>query len=263
MTGTKLKKKFNTKGVILAGGSGSRLFPITKVISKQLLPVYNKPMIFLSLGLLLSIGIKDILIIVTPRDINLFKALLGNGSHFNCNISYKIQKKPKGIAESIKLSKSFFNSEKIILLLGDNFIFGNNLDKIIIEAINSKKGSSIFTYTVNSPEQYGVLNIKNNKIINIIEKPKKPTSNKAIPGIYIYDKKSIKYVKDLVPSKRGELEITDLNNLYLKNKDMEIFELNEGIVWMDMGTHDSYLEACQFIAATEKRQGYKIYDFYK
>ena len=257
-----MKISNNTKGVILAGGAGTRLSPITNVISKQLLPVYNKPMIFLSLGLLLSIGIKEILIIVTPRDLKLFKSLLGSGKKFNCKLYYKTQTKPRGIAESIKLSKHFFTSKKIILLLGDNFIFGNNLENIIRNAINSEKGSSIFTYSVNNPEHYGVLNIRNEKIINIIEKPKKPTSNKAIPGIYIYDNKSIQYVKKLKPSNRGELEITDLNNQYLKNKDMEIFHLDKGIVWMDMGTFDSYLEACQFIAATEKRQGYKIYDIY-
>ena len=258
-----MKIKKSIKGVILAGGNGSRLFPITKVLSKQLLPVYNKPMIFLSLGLMLSVGIKDILIIVTPRDIKLFKALLGNGKKFNCNIKYKIQLKPSGIAEAIKLSKSFFTTNKILLLLGDNFIFGNNLEHIIIKAINSNKGSSIFSYAVSNPEHYGVLNYKNKKLINIIEKPKKPSSNRAVPGIYIYDQKSIDYVRKMKPSKRGELEITDLNNMYLKKQDIEIFNLDKGIVWMDMGTFDSYLEACQFISATEKRQGYKIYDFYK
>ena len=251
------------KGVILAGGSGTRLFPITKIISKQLLPVYNKPMIYLPLGLLISLGIKDILIIVTPRDLPLFKKLLGNGSNLNCKIQYKIQTKPRGIAEAIKLSKSFFTSNKILLLLGDNFFFGNNLDKIIIEAINSPKGASIFTYKVNNPQRYGVLSIRKNKIVKIVEKPKKPTSNRAIPGIYIFDKKSISYVNNQKPSKRGELEITDLNNRYLKNNDLEIFDFNDGIVWMDMGTFDSYLEASQFIAATEKRQGFEIYSLNK
>ena len=253
----------NIKGVILAGGSGTRLFPITKIISKQLLPVYNKPMIYLPLGLLISLGIKDILIIVTSRDLQLFKKLLGNGSNFNCNIQYKIQNKPNGIAEAIKLSKSFFTSNKILLLLGDNFFFGNNLDKIILKAINSSKGASIFTYKVNNPQRYGVLSFKKNKVEKIIEKPKKPTSNKAIPGIYIYDIKSISYVNKQKPSARGELEITDLNNKYLKNNDLDIFDFEDGIVWMDMGTFDSYLEASQFIAATEKRQGFEIYSLNK
>ena len=253
------KKKI--KGVILAGGSGTRLHPITKAFSKQLLPVYNKPMIYLPLGLLHSLGIKDILLITTPRDKELFKNLLGNGKDFKCNISYVVQHKPKGIAEAIKLSKKFFTSEKIILLLGDNFFYGNNIKEIITKGINSNKGSTLFTYEVNEPQRYGVLNIKNNKIINIIEKPKKPTSKKAIPGIYIYDKKSLKYVHKLKPSKRGELEITDLNNMYLKNEDTEIVDFKNGIIWMDMGTFDSYLEACQFIAATEKRQGFQIFNF--
>ena len=251
----------NIKGVILAGGSGTRLNPITKIFSKQLLPVYNKPMIYLPLGLLTSLGIRDILIIVTPRDLPLFKKLLGNGRDFNCKISYKVQKQPKGIAEAIKLSKFFFTSKKIILLLGDNFIFGNHLDKIIIKAINSKKGASIFTYRVKNPERYGVLSIRNNKVVKIIEKPKNPNTNKAIPGIYIYDKKAISYVSKQKPSKRNELEITDLNNKYLKNNDLDIFDFEDGIIWMDMGTFDSYLEASQFIAATEKRQGFQIYNF--
>jgi glucose-1-phosphate thymidylyltransferase len=255
--------KKNIKGVILAGGTGSRLFPITKVFSKQLLPVYNKPMILLSLGLMVSIGIKEILIIVTKRDLILFKRLLGNGKEYNCKITYKVQLKPAGIAQAITLAKSHFTSNKILLMLGDNFLFGSNLKNVILDAISSAKGASIFTYKVKSPERYGVLNIKNNKIINIVEKPKRPTSNKAIPGIYIYDQKSINYVKNLKPSNRGELEITDLNNLYLKKNDLEIFHLGDGIIWMDMGTFDSYLEASQFIAATEKRQGFEIYDFIK
>jgi len=250
------------RAIILAGGLGTRLFPITKCISKQLLPVYNKPMILLSIGLLISVGIKEILIIVRKEDKKLFKLLLGNGEKINCKIIYKIQNKPKGIAEAILIGKNFFKTKKILLMLGDNFFYGHGLREIIINAMNSKKGSSIFTYKVQNPKDYGVLNKKNNKYINIIEKPNKPNTNLAIPGIYIYDNKVLNFVNKLKPSPRGELEITDINNIYFKNNDVEIFHLKEGITWMDMGSFDSYLDACMFIAATEKRQGYPIYNFF-
>jgi len=251
------------KGIILAGGSGTRLFPITKSVSKQLLPVYNKPMILLSIGFMISLGIKDILIIVRPKDRVLFKRLLGNGVKFKCKITFKNQNKPKGIAEALKIGKSFFNTKKILLLLGDNFFYGHGLKDIVFNALNSKKGASIFTYQVMNPKLYGVLNKKNNKYTNIVEKPKKPNTNLAIPGIYIYDQKVKKYINSLKPSKRGELEITDLNNIYFSHKDIEIFHLKEGITWMDMGDFDSYLDGCMFISATEKRQGFPIYNYFK
>jgi len=250
------------KGIILAGGSGTRLFPITKSVSKQLLPVYNKPMILLSIGLMLTVGIKEILIIVRPNDKVLFKKLLGNGNKIDCKISYKIQKYPKGIAEALIIGTNFFKSNKIMLMLGDNFFYGHGLKNIILAAINSKKGSSIFSYHVNNPKAYGVLKIKKNKYVKIDEKPKKPNTNLAIPGIYIYDRKVLDFVKKLKPSKRGELEITDLNNMYFNKNDIDVFNLGEGITWMDMGSFDSYLDACMFVSATEKRQGFPIYNFF-
>jgi len=250
------------KGIILAGGSGTRLYPITRSVSKQLLPVYNKPMILLSIGLMISIGIKEILIIVRPDDKTLFKRLLGNGSNFNCKITFKTQKSPKGIAEAIKIGKSFFDSKKIMLLLGDNFFYGHGLKNLIIKALESKSGASIFSYQVQNPNLYGVLNEKNGKYISIVEKPTKPTTNLAIPGMYIYDQRVKKFVEQISPSKRGELEITDINNLYFKYKDMEVTNLGEGITWMDMGDFDSYLDACMFVSATEKRQGFPIYNYF-
>ena len=251
------------KGIILAGGSGTRLYPITKSVSKQLLPVYNKPMILLSIGLMLSIGIKEILIIVRPNDKMLFERLLGDGSDFKCKIIFKTQRSPKGIAEAIKIGRMFINSKKIMLLLGDNFFYGHGLKNLINTALESDSGASIFSYQVQNPNLYGVLNKKNNQYINIVEKPKKPSTNLAIPGMYIYDQKVKKYVDQILPSKRGELEITDINNLYFKYKDIEVINLAEGITWMDMGDFDSYLDACMFVAATEKRQGFPIFNYFK
>ena len=252
-----------TKGIILAGGSGTRLFPITKSVSKQLLPVYNKPMILLSIGLMISVGIKEILIIVRPIDKILFKRLLGNGEKFNCKITFKSQQSPKGIAEALIIGKNFFKTKKILLLLGDNFFYGHGLKNIIADAINSSKGAFIFSYHAKNPSMYGVLNKKNNKFTGIVEKPKNPNTNLAIPGIYIYDQKVLDYVNNLKPSKRGELEITDVNNIYFSKKDIQIFNLSEGITWMDMGDFDSYLDGCMFISATEKRQGFPIYNYFK
>jgi len=250
-----------TKGIILAGGTGSRLFPITKVISKQLLPVYNKPMIFLAIGLMINVGIKDIIIIVTRRDLNLFKSLLGDGKKYGVKFFFEIQNKANGIAEAFIITKKYRIKDKTILLLGDNFFYGHGLINLISKGIKSTKGASIFTYFVKNPNVYGVLEKKNGKIKGIIEKPKKPTTNLAITGLYIFDKKVFDYVKKLKPSKRGELEITDINNIYFKNEDIEIINLESGITWMDMGSFDTYLDACMFISATEKRQGYEIYNF--
>ena len=249
------------KGIILAGGKGTRLFPITIATSKQLLPVYNKPMIYLPLYLLIKSGIKNILIIVNKKDLSLFKKLLGNGKKFGVNLSYKIQNNPNGIAESFIISRSFLNTfEKVVLILGDNFFYGAGLFQNIKNAINSNKGASIFTYKVSNPQDYGVLQIKNKKPIKIVEKPKKPSSNLAIPGLYIYGKQVTKYAKQLKPSSRGELEITDLNNLYFLKNDIHIENLDDGITWMDMGSFDSYLDASMFIASLEKRKGYQVYN---
>ena len=249
------------KGIILAGGKGTRLFPITIAVSKQLLPVYNKPMIYLPLYTLINSGVKDILIIVNRKDLPLFKKLLGNGSRFGVKISYKIQSRPNGIAESFILSKSFLKRfKKVVLILGDNFFYGAGLFQSIRRSINSEKGASIFTYQVSNPQDYGVLQIRNNKPIKIVEKPKNPSSNLAIPGLYVYGETVVNYAKSLKPSKRGELEITDLNNLYFKNDDIHIESLEDGITWMDMGSFDSYLDACMFISSLEKRKGYQVYN---
>lgn len=249
------------KGIILAGGKGTRLRPITTAVSKQLLPVYNKPMIYLPLFLLINSGVQEILIIVNPHDLSLFKKLLGDGNRFGVKIKFKIQQKPNGIAESFIIAKNFIKgSKKIFLILGDNFFYGSGLFKSISNALNSSKKASIFTYRVANPCDYGVLEIKNGKIIKIIEKPKNPSSNLAIPGLYIFDHQVANLAHKLKPSKRGELEITDLNNIYLKNNEMHIEHLDEGITWMDMGTFDSYLDASMFISSLEKRKGHEIYN---
>lgn len=249
------------KGIILAGGKGTRLFPITVAVSKQLLPVYNKPMIYLPLYLLIKSGIKDILIIVNKKDLLLFKNLLGDGKKFGVKLTFKIQNKPNGIAESFIISKSFLkNFTKVVLILGDNFFYGGGLYKNIKNAINSEKNASIFTYRVSNPKDYGVLNIKNGSPNKIVEKPKNPNSNFAIPGLYVYGKDVVDNAKKLIPSKRGELEITDLNNIYFERKDIHIEHLDDGITWMDMGSFDSYLDAAMFLSSLEKRKGYEIYN---
>ena len=249
------------KGIILAGGKGTRLYPITKAVSKQLLPVYNKPMIFLPLYLLKKSGVKEILIIVNPHDLNLFKKLLGNGNDYGVNITYKTQKEPNGIAEAFIISKSFLKKfSKVILILGDNFFYGAKLFESIKNAISSKKSASIFTYIVSKPQLYGVLKIKSGVPLKIEEKPMKPSSNLAIPGLYIYNQSVMKNVRLLKPSKRGELEITDLNNIYFYKNDIHIENLDEGITWMDMGSFDSYLDASMFISSLEKRKGYEVYN---
>ena len=232
------------KGIILAGGQGTRLLPITKVVSKQLLPVYDKPMIFYPLLTLVKSGIKEILIITNPSDEHIFSELLGNGSDFDCSITYKTQKKPEGIAQAFLIAEEWLGDSNSILILGDNIFANGNISKNLKHAMSNNQGSTIFAYKVQNPNRYGVLNItSDNKLISVVEKPKNPPSNWAVTGLYVYDKTVVEKTKKLKPSERNELEITDLNNIYINDDKMNIFYLPEDSFWMDAGTKDSLLEA--------------------
>ncbi len=247
------------KGIILAGGSGTRLYPSTKVVSKQLMPVYDKPMIYYPLSTLLLAGIREILIISTPQDSPLFQSLLGNGSDIGVEISYAIQPSPNGLAEAFLIGEKFINEEASCLILGDNIFFGHGFPEMVMSASHIKKGGVVFGYYVNDPERYGVVEFdKDKKVIGIEEKPKNPKSHYAIPGLYFYDNDACRLAKTLKPSERGELEITDLNKEYLKNGLLTIQPLGRGTAWLDTGTHDSLLEASNFIEVIEKRQGLKV-----
>jgi glucose-1-phosphate thymidylyltransferase len=246
------------KGIILAGGSGTRLYPSTNVISKQLLSVYDKPMVYYPLSVLMLADIQDILIISTPQDIGRFEQLLGDGSNFGIKLSYQIQDSPKGLAHAFILAEEFLNGSPACLILGDNIFYGNGLTEILNQA-QTGDGATIFAYQVSDPERYGVAEFDhNNKVLSIEEKPSQPKSNYAVTGIYFYDNKVVEYSKQLKPSKRGELEITDLNNFYLKHKQLNVINLKRGFAWLDTGTHDSMLEAANFIQTVEHRQGIKI-----
>ena len=246
------------KGIILAGGTGSRLFPMTKVISKQLLPVYDKPMIFYPLSTLMLAGINEILIITTPNDLYSFKALLGNGEEIGVRIKYSVQPKPNGIAEAFIIGEEFISNSPVALILGDNIFYGQGISKILKNA-NKKTCSSIFAYRVVDPERYGVVEFsKDMKARGIEEKPEKPKSKFAITGIYFYDNTAVEKAKTIKASNRGELEITDLNRLYLEEGSLNVEVFNRGIAWLDTGTVDSLHEASSFIRTIEHRQGYKI-----
>ncbi len=245
------------KGIILAGGQGTRLHPITISYSKQLLPVYDKPLIYYPLSTLINLKIKEILIIVNPDQLNNFKKLLGNGSQFGLKFSYATQKKANGIAEALIIGKNFIKNNSVALILGDNIFYGQDLYKNV-SVINNNNGSIIFLYKLNNPSQYGVANIKKNKVTSIVEKPKKPKSNYVVTGLYIYDKNVSNLVKKLKPSKRGELEITDLNNLYIKNNNLNYIKLKDSSVWFDAGTPDSLLSASQYIQAIQNRNNILI-----
>ena len=246
------------KGIILAGGTGSRLFPMTKVISKQLLPVYDKPMIFYPLSTLMLAGISEILIITTPDDLNSFKSLLGNGEEIGVRITYSTQPEPNGIAQAFIIAEEFIANSPVALILGDNIFYGQGISKILKNA-NKKTASSIFAYRVVDPERYGVVEFsKDFKARGIEEKPENPKSKFAITGIYFYDNTVVEKAKTIKASERGELEITDLNKLYLKENSLNVEVLNRGIAWLDTGTVDSLQEASQFIRTIEHRQGYKI-----
>jgi len=253
----KIKKQF--KGIILAGGTGSRLYPITKTISKQLLPVYDKPMIYYPLSTLMLAGINEILIITNEEYLSSYQALLGDGSKWGMRIVYKVQKSPNGIAEAFIIGEEFINGHPVALILGDNIFYGHNLSSLLSSAINNKSGATIFAYHVKDPERYGVVEFDDHKnVISIDEKPYKPKSNYALTGLYFYQNNVVNLVKKLTPSPRGELEITDLNKLYLKQNSLKVEILKRGYAWLDTGTHDSLLEASHFISTIEKRQGLKI-----
>jgi glucose-1-phosphate thymidylyltransferase len=246
------------KGIILAGGKGSRLFPITKIISKQLLPIYDKPMIFYPLSLLMLLKIREILIITNPENINLYKKLLGDGKYIGMKISFKIQKSANGIAEAINIGNKFIKDDNFCLILGDNFFYGDSLIKDISTFINNSKPFVILKEVLN-PERYGVAKFdRSGKLVDIIEKPKKYISNFAVTGFYFYDNNAKKLVKKIKKSKRGELEITDLNKIYIKNNDLSFLKLGAGTTWFDAGTYDSYLNASQFVSSIQNRNNEKI-----
>lgn len=248
----------NRKGILLAGGSGTRLHPVTKIISKQILPLYDKPMIYYSMSVLMMAGIKDIIIISTPRDIIFFKNLFGNGQSFGINLSYAIQEKPNGIAQALIIAEEFIGKSPMALMLGDNFFYGNNLEEILVST-SKKKISTIFAYEVNDPTRYGIISCDKNGIPNkISEKPKKPISNFAVTGLYFFENEAVKVAKSLKPSGRGELEITDVNKVFLKKKRLNVEYLSRGFAWLDTGTYESFFEASQLIRTIENRQGIKI-----
>jgi glucose-1-phosphate thymidylyltransferase len=249
------------RGIILSGGSGTRLYPSTIAISKQLIPVYDKPMIYYPLSVLMLAGINEILIITTAKDLDSYKRLLGNGSQIGAKIFYKIQTKPKGLVDAFKIGKKFIGKHDVCLILGDNIFYGDGLTSYLHSSINivkKKKNAVIFTYPVSNPSSYGILESKNNKITSIIEKPKKTQSKKAIVGIYFYPNALLKYVNSIKPSNRGELEISDLNNIILKKKQLEVQQMGRGFSWHDAGSPDNLHEVSQLIQIIEKRIGYKI-----
>jgi len=246
------------KGIILAGGTGSRLSPLTKIINKQLLPLYDKPLIFYPLSILMLAGIRDILIITNPNEDLNFKKILKNGSGFGIKIQYLTQQKPNGLPEAFIIGEKFIKKQTVALILGDNFFYGQGFTKRLEKHIKKKIGSTIFTYQVNNPQDYGVVEIKNNKILNIKEKPKKSKSNLAITGLYFFDKNVVKFSKKLKPSKRKELEIVDLLKKYLKIKKLKAEFMGRGSAWLDTGNVESLFETSQFISNIEKRQGLKI-----
>ncbi len=247
------------KGIILAGGSGTRLYPVTQSISKQLLPVYDKPMIYYPLSTLMLSGIQDILIISTPVDTPRVELLLGDGSHWGLNISYKAQPSPDGLAQAFVLGDAFIGNDLSALVLGDNIFYGHDFNNLLMNAANRGEGATVFIYHVQDPERYGVAEFdKKNKVLSLEEKPKSPKSNYAVTGLYFYDKDVVEMAKTLKPSARGELEITDLNRLYLERQKLNVETMGRGYTWLDTGTHESLLEASQFIATIENRQGLKV-----
>ena len=247
------------KGIILAGGAGTRLYPLTKAVSKQLMPVYDKPMIYYPLSILMLADIQDILLISTPRDLPVFKELFGSGEKLGLRMSYAVQEHPRGLADAFIIGEEFIGSDKVAMILGDNIFYGQSFSRVLQRTAGREKGATIFGYYVKDPREYGVVQFdENGKAVSIEEKPEQPKSNYAVPGLYFYDNEVIEIAKNVKPSARGEIEITSINNAYMERGDLHVETLGRGFAWLDTGSHDALLDAADFVAAFQKRQGLYI-----